>query len=171
MKHLVAAVRKGIVERNWYASLGLGLAMPDICGFLETPLSGSQTRYIAWCDRFLVPRYTRRVGANEIEHVFLHGEDCYALRCAFLHEGTDEILRQRARRALESFVFIAPPSEGGSVHCNQSNARLQLQVDRFCEDLCEGVEAWGGAVACDAEVESRMNELLAIHELHLGVTF
>ena len=33
-------------------------------------------------------------------HVFLHGEDCYALRCAVLHEGADDIVTQRARVAL-----------------------------------------------------------------------
>ena len=170
MEHLVAAVRQGIAERNWYASLGLALALPDICGFLETPSVGSQARYIAWCNRFLVPRYTSRVGANGIEHVFLHGEDCYALRCAFLHEGADEILRQRAHKALESFVFIDPPPGGGSVHCNQSNAKLQLQVDRFCEDLCDGVEAWCSAVTRNTDVQSRMKELLVIRDSHMGFT-
>jgi hypothetical protein len=171
MEHLIAAVRKGIAERNWYASLALALALPDICGFLETPLGGSQARYISWCNRFLVPTYTSRVGASGIEHIFLHGEDCYALRCAFLHEGADEILRQRVRKALESFVFIDPPPGGRSVHCNQSNAKLQLQVDKFCEDVCGGVEAWCGAVTGDVEVESRMKELLVIHDLHTGLTF
>jgi hypothetical protein len=106
-----------------------------------------------------------------MENVFLSGEDCFALRCAFLHEGADEIVRQRARKALESFIFVDPPPGGGAVHCNPSNAQLQLQVDRFCEDLCNGVEAWCSELMGDAAVQDRMNELLMIHESFMGLRF
>ena len=171
MEHLVAAVRKGIAERNWYASLGLALALPDICGFLENPSVGSQARYVVWCNRFLVPTYTSRVGARGVEHVFLHGEDCYALRCAFLHEGADDIQRQRARRALESFVFVDPPRTGSVIHRNQVNQKLQLQVDIFCEDVCAGVKAWSSCVMGNVDIQGRLSELLVIRESQFGLSF
>lgn len=61
---------------------------------------------------------------------FLNGGDCYALRCAVLHEGSDDIVEQRAREALERFEFYEP-APGLRMHCNQIGVRLQLQVDLF----------------------------------------
>ena len=170
MDRLVAAVRHGVADHNWYAALGLALALPDICGFLDSPSSGSQQRYVTWCDQFLVPKYTRQVGARHITHTFLSGEDCYALRCAFLHEGSDEITRQRARNALDSFHFVSPPARGGSFHCNQVNNNLQLQVDTFCEDMCHGVEAWLQSAGTRPDVRPRLGELLVVHDSSTGLS-
>lgn len=146
MNHLTSGVRTSVITENWYAALGLALALPDICGWLEAPTTGSKDRYVRWCERYLTPRYTQVIGGSMEPHVFLHGEDCYALRCAFLHEGGDDVTQQRARRALERFRFMAPPQGGGRIHCNQSDQHLQLQIDVFCEDVCSGVEGWQAAV-------------------------
>ena len=125
----------------------------------------------SWCLGYLTPRYTHAIGALRHNHIFLSGEDCYALRCAFLHEGADDVARQRARKALDSFLFIEPPLSG-SIHCNQSNAKLQLQVDIFCEDLCVGVDSWARHVLTnDAAVQARMEELLVVRSISGGVSF
>ncbi len=71
----------------------------------------------------------------------MQGEDCYALRCALLHEGTDDISEQRAQEVLENFKFVVPP-DGLIVHNNQSGKALQLQVDIFCRDICASVLDW-----------------------------
>lgn len=171
VKRLTDAVRNSVAERNWYSSLALALALPDILGFLESPSANSQRRYVGWCDRFLVPRYTSRTKAKGIEHVFLSGEDCYALRCAFLHEGSDDIVHQTARKALESFLFIEPPPSG-SFHCNQSNAKLLLQVDIFCRDICDGVDDWSSTVlAAQPEIQVRALELLTIRSMEQRLVF
>jgi hypothetical protein len=171
MRQLTDAVRRGIEQQNWYASLALALALPDICGFLEAPDVKSQPRYVAWCNRFLEPGYTHEVGANHEKHTFLYGEDCYALRCAFLHEGDDDVTRQKARKALDSFLFVEPPATG-RIHCNQSNGKLQLQVDIFCRDVCDGVDQWTEDVlASDREAQARTAHLLVIHSLAQGLSF
>jgi hypothetical protein len=141
MKELIDSVRNAIAQQNWYAALSLALVLPDICGFLESPDTGSQNRYVTWCNRFLVPRYTRALPSDATPHVFLPAQDCYALRCAFLHEGRDDVRRQKARQALDSFIFVEPPV-CGMLHCLPTDSRLQLQVDIFCEDICIGVEQW-----------------------------
>lgn len=171
MRHLVAAVRAAVEERNWYAALALALTLPDIAGRLESPGEGSQRRYVAWCDRFLVPRYTHPVGADRREHTFLSGRNCYALRCALLHEGSDAIDDQPAREALESFVFLGKPMNGSMVHCNQSDGKLQLQADIFCEDLCKGVEAWLDTVSVLPDVQARMAALMEVKKLEDGFSF
>jgi hypothetical protein len=162
VQHLIEAVRSAVKEKNWYAALGLALTLPDICGKLESPTAKSQARYIAWCNSYLVPRYTHEIGASREEHVFLHGEDCYALRCAVLHEGVDDIVNQWARKALESFIIIAGPN-GITIHCNQSDAKLQLQVDLFCEDICLGVTEWIAKVPdIDPDVQARVDGLMKV---------
>ena len=89
----------------------------------------------------MLPKYTRQARANIEEHIFLRGEDCYALRCAILHEGSHDISEQRARQVIENFNFVVPP-QGWVVHMNQTNNALQLQVDIFCRDICSSVHQW-----------------------------
>jgi hypothetical protein len=170
VQRFTTAVREALAKGNWQAALMCALTLPDICGWLEDPTKGAGARYVEWCRQFLQPRYTRRVGAQAQEHIFLSGEDCYALRCALLHEGTDTTLRQRARDALERFLFLAPSTR--VVHCNQSGTTLQLQVDLFCEDICEGVDEWQRRVmARSPEVRSRLPELISIGSGDRAVSF
>lgn len=76
----------------------------------------------------------------------LSGLDCYCLRCALIHEASDDISSQHIRDTLDKFIFRYP--DGTRVtHRNSMNGLdrpsiLQLQVDIFCEDLCQGVEFW-----------------------------
>ena len=172
MRHLTDAVRRAVADSNWYAALALSLALPDICGRLERPAEGSKARYVSWCNTYLTPKYTHMIGPSREEHVFLHGEDCYALRCAVLHEGVDDIINQLARKTLDSFLFVAPPPGGGMIHCNQSNSKLQLQVDIFCEDICAGVDDWTQAVPpVNKDVRSAMALLMKIATLEGGLAF
>jgi hypothetical protein len=172
MDHLAAAVRTSIDHENWFAALGLSLTLPDICGRLEWPTVGSKTRYVQWCQSYLTPKYTREIGSYGQPNVFLHGEDTYALRCAVLHEGADSIVNQSARKALESFRFVRPPQGGGTIHCNQYNNVLQLQVDVFCRDICDGVDEWMQIVPPKSrEVQLAIQRLMKIESSDDGVRF
>ncbi|WP_395659779.1 hypothetical protein [Nocardioides sp.] len=163
MQHLIRAARQAVQQGNWYAALSLALTLPDICGKLENPSHRSRQRYVTWCDAYLVPKYTHLIGSDREPHVFLHGDDCYALRCAVLHEGADDILEQHARKALTAFRFVTPPRGGGQIHCNQINSILQLQVDVFCEDVCQGVDTWIElAQATNPEAMARVDRLMEI---------
>ncbi len=71
------------------------------------------------------------------DQAFLSGNDCYALRCAYLHEGSDNISQQNAKEVVDKFHFIVAP-KGSTIHCNMMNTKLQLQVDIFCEDTQAG---------------------------------
>ncbi len=80
------------------------------------------------------------MGPKQVGYVltFLFGKDCYALRCALLHEGVENIGEQRAREVLKSFRFIK--SGVALVHRNQYNDMLQLQVNEFARDIISGIE-------------------------------
>jgi len=91
----------------------------------------------------------------------LSGEDCYALRCSLLHEGKDVISGQRCRRALDSLLFVAK-----GPHCNYFKVNghkfLQLNVRRFCEDVCSSIETWLTDVGSDSIVQNRLAETVKI---------
>ena len=119
MHQFLNAVEEALQQRNFYAALTTALALPDICCWVESPPTSGQ-KYAAWFDKYVKEKYTYEVGANKSQQVFLQGSDCYALRCACLHQGGDNIETQRARKILKDFVFIEPPAFG-QVHCNLSD--------------------------------------------------
>jgi hypothetical protein len=172
MKRFLHSVQIALKAGDWYGALSTALTLPDICGRIEAPEQGSKARYIDWFNRYLRDHYTAQIGPERKPHVFLHGEDCYALRCSYLHEGGGTIIEQRARKALDSFHFITPPPNGSLVHMNQSNNVLQLQVDIFCKEMCAAVEQWMNSfVKGNSELEGRLKSLLEIHDSQKGILF
>lgn len=152
-------------KKNWIAALALALTLPDICGRLEKPTKGSEKRFVAWWDKYLLAKYTYLIGPKRVKHVFLAGNDAYALRCAVLHEGRDEVLTQRAKAALEKFHFTVPPPPPAYVHCNQTGKILQLQIDTFCQDICESASRWIGDTQNDVDIKARSGTLLTVYDL------
>ncbi|MGR5293652.1 hypothetical protein ACPV4U_25135, partial [Vibrio alginolyticus] len=170
MKRFTDSIRTAVNANDWYGALSTALTLPDVCGRLENPEKGSKARYVSWYQVWLQPKFTMKVGADQNEHTFLYGEDCYALRCSYLHEGGANIEEQRAKKALEDFHFITPPASG-SIHCNQINNTLQLQVDIFCIQVADAVDQWAKAVEDSEEIQSRLRNLLTIHDSSNGVRF
>jgi len=107
-------------------------------------------------------RYSSFIGLDKTPHTFLSSSDCYALRCALLHEGREEIVEQRARDALDRFHFIEPPPNG-QIHCNQINNVLQLQVDVFCRDVLEGLAQWRKDIQGTPDIEQRISNILQVY--------
>jgi len=142
LHHLVESVRRSVREKNWYAALSGALSLPDIAGKLDQRKGGSQKRFVKWFNVYLLPKYKHKVGMVGRTHVFLSGEDCYALRCAYLHEGDFDITGQRARKILARFDFVVPSKGGRHRNHNETSQRLELQVNMFCEDVCIAVENW-----------------------------
>jgi hypothetical protein len=170
MQRFIDAITKSLQQENWYGALAVALTLPDICGRLENPKMGSEKRFVAWWDKYVLHKYTLPAGPNRLAHVFLAGGDAYALRCAYLHEGSDDVLNHRARIALDSFHFITPPKTG-LVHCNQSNNLLQLQIDLFCKDICDGVSQWINDTKNNAGVKAESGGLLVVHDSSGKIVF
>jgi hypothetical protein len=160
MFHLTRDVRNAVISGNYYAALSLALALPDICGKLEKPgIYSIEKRYVTWFKANLQDLYTRPAANGITKHVFLTGEDCYALRCAFLHQGDMDITTQRARLVLERFHFFCPPPDGSRIDRNQQRNALVLQVDVFCEEVCVAVDAWTTRFLADPALRSRIEAI------------
>ncbi|MEG8016787.1 hypothetical protein [Sphingomonas sp. LR55] len=139
MEEVIAGVHAAVDSNALYAALALALAVPDICARVETPDVGSAVRYSRWWNENAVGKYTFN-GWDGKPRIFLTGNDVYALRCALLHEGQADITAQRARQALERFIF----TEDCHFHCNLIENVLQLSVATLCRDIANAAAAWAG---------------------------
>ena len=115
-----------------------------------------------------MPKYMGPNAGTDDMVPWLSGPDAYALRCAFLHEGSDDITAQRAREALSRVHFVEPP-RGFRVHMNGgATTTLQVQVDIFCEDVCVGAEQWWADHAASPSVKGQIPGLLRIYGISGG---
>lgn len=168
MKRFTGSLRSSVANGDWYVALATALTLPDLCGRLINPTGSSGKRYSAWFKIWMEPQYTSILPTIG-EHTFLTGDDCYALRCSYLHEGGGDIAHQKIRKALDDFHFSAPLGAGISVHRNRYNNTLQLQVDTFCLEIADAVDAWTQSVASDEGIQERMSSLLIIHDWAPGI--
>ncbi|MED4060261.1 hypothetical protein [Priestia megaterium] len=160
------AIKKSLESENWHAALTVSLILPDICGKLQDENLSSNKRYVKWFNRYLKQQYTSFVGADNIEHEFLTGEDMYALRCSFLHAGGVDIENQWIRKVLSGFKFV-PPKPNRFVHKNHNeiNGTLQLQVDQFCLEICNAVENWVQDFKGDSKVQQKVKMMIDIVDI------
>ncbi len=163
INNFVSCIKLAIKNENWYAALILALIMPDICGKLEHPKSNSQKRYVDWYDKYISKKYTFRDVDTNKDSIFLSGNDCYALRCSLIHEGQQDITTQTARQKLQKINFVVPKKGTNRHNMNFSNIELQLEVDRFCLDMCSAVEQWIKGVSRNQNVQNRIEKLFKIY--------
>jgi len=160
MQHLVEGVRQAVASKSWYAALGLALALPDICRWVDSPNTKSGQRYKGWFSSHVEPKY---MGGRSGRDVLLNGSGCYALRCAYLHQGDFDTSGQSASDVLKAFRFVVCTGRIYA-HNNRRNHLLQLDVPTFCEDMCVAVEAWLPTVI-DRAAASRLASLGTIEQL------
>ena len=138
MKDLLISVDKAIESQNYYAGLFIALTLPDICGKIQFPKKSSKELYVDWFNQYLKGNY---IGLTPRDTPFLTGEDLYSFRCQLLHEGSEDISNQNARRILHDFILI----ENGphlNLITNEGHAVLQLSIVDLCEEICRGVRQW-----------------------------
>ncbi|GAA1899990.1 hypothetical protein GCM10009837_23320 [Streptomyces durmitorensis] len=164
---------QAVRERNWHAALVLALTLPDICVKASDPdRKTSRSRYAAWFEEYVAPAYTLYVGTpSDGEEVkFLSGKDCYALRCALLHEGSDNTTAHEVREALDGFHFCTPGERGISVHMNKSDRALNLMVDTFAQDVLAGARTWWETLPFEEQNAARTRQI-ALHSTDGDIQF
>ncbi|MBY4866792.1 hypothetical protein K6W76_09755 [Burkholderia anthina] len=184
MKRFSNSIRAAVAAENWFGALFLALAIPDVCGALEDPDARVGDRYKQWFNRYLKQRYSasnpyeqlRAIDPDVLQGMtvdmveqlktmpFPEGtqftaEDCYRFRCKCLHQGLAQKMGD------EKILFTAPRWSGvaGLVHSNAIDGVYQLQIDRFCLDVCEALDHWIADVRGNEEVQRRMKDLIQVH--------
>ncbi len=176
MQKFINSVKQSLENKNWYSALIVTLTLPDIAGKVDYPgeVSG-RTRYRSWFNQYLLADFTIKVPAalqpedwkemlmQEVE--ILSGDDCYALRCSFLHEGSDDINGQSAQDVLERFVFTEPNEKNNFNHRNLINGNtLSLNVKLFCEEILVGIENWISNIKNDATKQQALNGMMKLSQ-------
>lgn len=132
-------LRRALRVGSPFSAIALALALPDICGSIEYPdVEGVGRRYTDWCDTWaqILP---------------IRGAECYALRCAYLHNGSGSFRGSSAKRA-ETFNAIEltiGQSGGGwlsrAIPAPRPNLaapmRGRIPHETFCRDMSSA--AWG----------------------------
>lgn len=163
MKNLLDALKRCVHDRNWYGAITIALTLPDICGSIDTPgKNNSERRSVAWFDRYVAHAY--QVELNGTRAVFMTGGDCFALRCAALHQGTFDVSDQRARDVVDKFILHH--SEVIRLHNVRQGKKLVIDITTFCLDIVAGVEAWEADVAGDPD-DRRRAGIASLLPLHL----
>jgi hypothetical protein len=99
---------------------------------------------------------------KEGSSIYMTGKDCYALRCALLHEGHQDLREQKPSEKLQKINFIVPNYKTNRHKINFSNIEYQLEVDKFCLDICSGAKQWLSDVSTTDEIQGRSKKLLEI---------
>ncbi|ENS4826508.1 hypothetical protein ACE1FV_005385, partial [Klebsiella pneumoniae] len=99
------------------------------------------------------------------------GADFYALRCAYLHEGSDDVTTQKARQHIDKFRFIQPLTDGLCIHNNKNHNTLQLQVDEFGKDIIKAVRNWLDDIKDDPAKKAEVDSLLNIEMIDISKGF
>ena len=57
LKGFMKGLDNALNEKNYYAALSIGFALPDICSKLESPKLYTSTRYPKWYKEFMQSNY------------------------------------------------------------------------------------------------------------------
>lgn len=168
LKPVLDSVRDAVKAENWLAALALTLTLPDICASIEVGSDKKVSdRYSEWWDRHFGRsyEYEGKTEDGTLERKWLSGLDVYCLRCAYLHQGMDSFDDRPAKPA--NFNFVRPSESDTAHHLQKIENDIQLDVRKFCEDICSKVEEWDETVLRkdDAVMQDRASKLMKIYAL------
>lgn len=112
--------------------------------------------YISRVDRIMaMPEHLRK-------GIFMNGRDFYSLRCAYLHQGLDDISsHKKPANILDRFIFMF--SSNSYRHLNKSGSVLELDVITFCNHVVDAVDIWLLDISDDNIKNDKINKMAKIY--------
>lgn len=151
MRIFLEQIRTSLDSNLYYVALFAALAVPDICGAIDSDDGvASKNKYMEWFDKYVAPKY--RSGNTK----YLTGEDCYYFRCSLLHQGSSQHLHSSFSRVL----FVEPTATTTVFHCNIMNDALNIDVRIFCDDIVAGAYEWLEKVSGTERFERNFNKFM-----------
>jgi len=149
MRDLLNQIKVGLDCNLYYLCLFAALAIPDICGALESEDGyANGSRYINW--------FESNVKTAES---FLTGQDCYYFRCSMLHQGTTG----HPQSSFKGIAFIEPGSTSSTVHnCNFSGMYC-IDIRKFCTDIINAADNWLERKSKDADFLKNYDKCIKRH--------
>lgn len=136
MRELLKQTRVAVNTDLYYVALVTSLAIPDIAAALDSDDGRTcGKRYANWYDKWVKPQLSKTRGRENP----LSGAECYAWRCAMLHQGRS----QRETDTYRHIMFAHPKVSLGSIHyCTVGGDTLLIRLADFVEEMAKGCEDW-----------------------------
>jgi hypothetical protein len=143
----------------YFVALLSALALPDICGALESQdgLASGQ-KYQAWFNKWVSSKYQINGKSS------LTGHDCYMLRCASSHQGR----LTHPKGSYSGVIFLEPGNTRFIMHNNILNNYLNIDVRQFCTDLIQSSLDWFDSVDGKDPFERNYLNSMRWHENGFG---
>ena len=140
---------------NYYSGLALALSILDICAKIEYPaIEKIGDRYRKWVEEWC-------------KMISISADDCYALRCAYLHSGTDALEGRSAENAIfDAIGFTVGKSGGGWLTRafpsadGKSKPTAAILVESLCQEIATSADDWCRARGTDQRVADRIAALM-----------
>lgn len=158
------SIEESLISKNYFAALTIALTLPDICCSLEDEnRRTSGKKYAEWFQKYVGSKYTSKIGHEKVETIFLSGEECFALRCTYLHKGINHIEDERILKDYEGgsnkIEFMAEMNSD----CVIVNGVLLLKLENFCCNIIKGVNQWLSDKKDDFIIRKRISEIPEIY--------
>lgn len=150
----IVDIQKAFNADAFLSAISLALTIPDVCGSRLHPNRYVHERYVAWFDEYIAQAYldetTLIVDGKLIDpRYYFDGEDCYQLRCAYLHQGVNAPDRTKEKTVYNVIQFRVFKDETGS--CDHIGSILDGSTDRVFRqvdlDLRKFIHCLGQGVA------------------------
>lgn len=135
MQYYFDQVRLAAKTKLYFLALAGALVIPDMCSGMET--SDGRTNgvlYKAWVDEHLSSLFS--VGPTQSPS--FSGEDCWGLRCSFLHQGR----LTPHQGSYSKIIFVEPGASSNIFHNNVINDALNIDVPIFVSTMVDAAEKW-----------------------------
>lgn len=164
------SIEESLTSKNYFAALIMALTLPDICCSIESENRRTRgTKYAKWFKKYVGYHYVSQTNPVQKGTVFLSGEECYALRCAYLHKGINDIeaedIVKNYGNSSKRIEFMAETQ----LDQNIINGILILKLELFCQRIIEGVRLWLAKNKYNPSINLRMLEIPQIHTAGLSL--
>lgn len=149
-------LEKAFAAGAYLSAISLALTIPDVCGDRLYPERKNETRrrYVDWFNAYVAFNYLDKKslvtnGAITTSKYYFSGEDCYQLRCVYLHQGinaTDPKPGKTSYNLIQFRVFSSGPGscdhigETTLVATGETTRQVDLDLRKFIRCLKSGVE-------------------------------
>lgn len=145
MKAQIQDIKRALSAKAYLSAFALALTIPDACGLEMELLAGksyteakdeSRIRYIAWYKKYL----------SDLDKSFLPAEECYKLRCFYLHESKWKLkeinlchMTTGAWITLHEYTQSEIVDNGDKVPL-KAEISLDIDIPQFCNVMCAAAE-------------------------------
>lgn len=141
MKEICFDIEKALKNGAWRSALSLSLTLPDICGQVQYPNCRYKSEHYAkWFDQYVGKQYYTT--KDELQVSVFNGQNCYALRNCFLHEGSSDVKVDFMNNFRLSIPCSLASNFGQMFSYSEVEQRVTINVPNLCCSISKAALEW-----------------------------